>query len=243
MYCRITEFFCVVVLLENLNSNEDERGNAQKLAEIIGSFKVKPNTSPTEPKHDKSWNKSAVELFEKIIEDQWYHRFVPDKSATILRSGFYSNLTHSEALDWGDGHGCEISVVSGPTLNREARTLDVYLRIKNLTNETLCGESCSGSTGKHISLAAMPIGADNEFIGQTALRSPIPFVLPPKAELFQTVSVPISSLVDGVSGIVIDLIQENCKSFGGAITVSLLDWLDEPISDADLFKFGGRHLD
>lgn len=212
-----------------------ERGNANKLAEIMGAFEVRMSSTSTDPTHDKSWKNSAAELFNTINEDQWYHRFVPDKSATVFRSGFYANLTHVDEIEWGDSRGCEISIVDGPILNREASTLDIYLRIKNLTNETLCGESCSGSTGKHVSLAAMPLGPDDEFIGHAAFRSPIPFVLPPKAELFQTISVPISSLAEGLSGVVIDLIQESCKSFGGAITVSLLDWLSDSLSDSDLF--------
>ena len=220
-----------------------ETGNSSDLAEKVLAHASSSRTYDTSQSIPAlSWSESAAALHDVVWGDQWYHRYEPHTELTGGITNLFPKSSVSAPLTADERSAYDISLLGKPIVDVAGQKVKFAVRVKNRSVVTWSSQG-SETDKMGVVLAAMPINSGGVLMGTEAYRSKIPFAVPPEGELIQSISIPMSDVLDGATSVIIDLLQNGCGVFGDPIEVSLADSMDNLfVSDYHAFEKVTRSL-
>ncbi|MFT4185181.1 MAG: glycosyltransferase family 1 protein [Rhizobium sp.] len=204
-YCPHCDFFTV--------------GSPASLAETVRTFirSRGDQSAAVAPQDSISWQSSAQELQNVVLNEKWYKVYKPGSDKTFVPISAIGNTKMQKVLRAGETQH-RLELVEGPVVID--RMLKYTVRVTNLS------ASAWSSVGVDEGSLAVKVGyrvfaADGRAVAAENPRVSIPFVLPAGDSLYVAIEIPIELKKTGGAFAEVALIQEAVGWWSDPLRVSL----------------------
>lgn len=198
-------------------------GSSQSLYEVVRAFIVKQRTRPnhqTAPKSEwPTWADSARELETLLVNEDWYKIYEPTYTKAFIPLSDIGAIGKPRTYK-SDERSYRLELVGRPTSDAKLKCTRYLVKLTNLSHTTWLGQGDSnGMYG--VALSYHVLAPDGTCLVFDNPRTRIPFVIIPGETKVLTVEVPMSLKETGAGWVELELVQEGCDWWGGALRVAL----------------------